>query len=63
MSACDILGIESLERAIPWKTKAFVRRITQKVVDQITLVESTYLEVENVNTDDKVYNFTRVLCH
>lgn len=68
--ACDILGIASLDGAIPLphgtpsEKLAFVRGIAQKVADKLTLVESAYLENDqNENTDDKVYNYTRVLCH
>ena len=73
--ACDILNITSLDSTIPLpgdfskSTPAekfiFIKDIAQKVVDRLTLVESSFLPGEGDDTDegDGAYNYARVLCH
>ena len=70
--ACDILGISSLDDTIsvpPYIVQgtarqklAYIRGIAQMVVDRVTLVDSAFL-TGDTDTDDKVYNYARVLCH
>ena len=70
--ACDILGISELDDSVPLPSDiqtctpsqklAYVRGIAQKVVDRLTLVESAFLSGE-IDSDDHMYNYTRVLCH
>lgn len=70
--ACKILNITSLDGKIelpkgtPSEKLSFVHRISQKIVDSMTLVDSAFLskpDSETVNTEDKIYNYSRVLCH
>ena len=72
-SACDILGLSKLDASItlpdnikkasPEEQLQFVHQIASKVVERLSLVDSAFFEVETENTDDKVYHYTRVLCH
>ena len=71
--ACDILGIASMEEAIHLPSHimkardseklAYIRGIARQVVDRATLVESSFLSDETGDTEDRVYNYSRVLCH
>ena len=66
------LGISGLGDSVPLPSDiqtytpsqklAYVRGIAQKVVDRLTLVESAFLSGES-DSDDRMYNYTRVLCH
>lgn len=68
--ACDVLGIGSLNDplTIPQhkcenEKKAFIESIARKVVDQVGVVDSAFLACGTTDTNDKVYNYARVLCH
>ena len=68
--ACNILDVESLEcrLMIPQcksddEKKAYVESIAQKIVDDMSIVESSFFDCSPDDTDDKVYNYARVLCH
>ena len=74
--ACDVLGIASmdaeitlpaeLDKARPKDQLHYIQGIAQKVVDRLTLVESAFERRDAKTTDDsvdKVYNYTRTLCH
>ena len=74
-SACEILGISSPNAPLalppnvargPASDKlAFVRGIALKVVERLTLVDIALLGDPDSSEDsgDKVYSYTRVLCH
>lgn len=68
-SACKELEISTLDGNVPLPPSSstpatqqlkFVERIASHVVDECTLISSCG---EVVETDDKVYNYARVLCH
>ena len=74
--ACDVLGIASmdaeftlpvgLDKARPKDQLCYIQGIAQKVVDRLTLVDSAFERKDATTTDDsidKVYNYTRTLCH
>lgn len=74
--ACDILGISSPDADIilPANLKSstdsekllFVYNIARQVVDQLTLVDLAFIAQDGSTTpedDDKVFNYTRTLCH
>ena len=74
--ACDILGISSLEekfvlpshvaKGSPGHKLAFVQGIAKKIVDQMCLVDSAFLDSSTSTSSsltDGVFNYTQVLCH
>lgn len=40
-----------------------MRAIALEVVDGLSLVESAFTSGKSADTNDNVYNYTRVLCH
>lgn len=68
-----VLGVMSLNDPIPLpagifkapvkEQKGFIESIAKKVVDRSTLVDSAFFGCGTPDTDDKVYNYARVLCH
>lgn len=72
-SACDILGVSSLDGAIsipvglykaaPSERRASVEKIARKVVDRMGLVDSAFEDCGTPDTADGIYNYARVLCH
>ena len=76
--ACEILGIArlddplslppDLEKESPRQKLAFVKALALKVVDRLTLIDSAFVQqsttiAANEVDSDKVFNYTRVLCH
>ena len=71
--ACNILGVSSpdnplthpdgLLKASRPQQKLFVEQLASKIVDNLTLIGPAFLPGELSNTDDKVYNYSHVLCH
>ena len=77
--ACELLGITSLDDPLtlpshvkkgrPKDQLLYVQGIARQIVERLTLVDGAFLasinddEVDEVNEVDKVYNYTRVLCH
>ena len=73
--ACEILGISGIDDSVhlppeiqhgtPSQKLIYVRNIARKIVDRLTLVDSGFFggEVETADSDDRVHNYTRVLCH
>jgi len=73
--ACEILGISSpdqeitlpvhLKRATPREKLLFIENIARKVADRLTVVDSVFNAEDTLATpdDDKVFNYTRTLCH
>lgn len=75
---CDILGISNpddavnlpagLKKKTPSEKLQFVEGIARKVVDKLTLIDSAFqadcTQTSSTQTSsDKVYNYTRTLCH
>ena len=68
--ACNVLGITSLDDPVlipaglsGAEQEEFVERIARKVVDKVTLVESSFQECDTPNTANGIYNYARILCH
>lgn len=68
--ACEVLGIASMEETISLPSLAtdaeklaFISNLARQVVDKATLVDSAFLSADTSDTDDRVYNYSRVLCH
>ena len=72
--ACLVLGISSVDGPVKfprgiYKAEAniqreFVESIAKKVVEQLTLVDSSFIVPgEMEDTEDTCYNYARVLCH
>ena len=69
-SACKILGVSKLDSKLPLppgihqastqQKLAYVRCLATQVVDECTLIDTSE---EVSETDDKVYNYLRALCH
>ena len=70
---CDVLEIPNLSAnvAIPPELKkataaeqlGFIMRISEQIVERLTLVDSSFLSGEIHDKGDTVYNYARILCH
>ena len=68
--ACDVLGINSLEEHILLPThstdmekRLYIESIAKKVVDRFGVVDSAFFDDGTDDTEDRRYNYARVLCH
>lgn len=71
--ACSILGINNyddlpsglpdVQSLAPQAKKAYIYDISCQVVEQCDLIENALLLNEVESTNDRIYNYARVLCH
>lgn len=71
--ACQILGIsspnqevtlpEGLKKATHREQLQFVKSISKQVVERLTLVDFAFAGDADDSSSDKVFNYTRTLCH
>ena len=70
--ACSILGLTALDGTvtIPENVaqggtnakRTYIRILARKVVNKLTIVDAAFGSLD-ADSDDHVYNYTRVLCH
>ena len=71
--ACQLLGITRLSSPVclppglyqssPDQQRVYVTHLASQVVEQCTLVEHAYSDVEVSDAGDHVHNYARILCH